>query len=291
MSDHIFKSLECQHHLSQWHERFLMRVHTPIEHREITTSFGASHVLLAGDSQKPPLVVLHGALSGSAHALSELQHLLSSFRLILPDIPGQSARAPQIRLDARTDAHARWLLEVFDGMGLERVTLCGISWGGFVALQTTMAAPARIDQLVLIVPAGIVSGSPWAGLKHAALPMAMYRMSSTEKNLRRFLNPLFTTWDDDWANYMGDALKCFNLNLQPPPLATEEKLRPFKAPTLVFGAENDIHFPGEKLITRAQVLMPHAKTELLPGSHHVPPMTDEFRSWISDRIIHFLESK
>ncbi|MEM7393611.1 MAG: alpha/beta hydrolase, partial [Verrucomicrobiota bacterium] len=71
--------------------------------------FGNSHVLLAGPPDGPPLVCLHAMRTGSAFLTSELNLLLDRFRVIAPDLPGQSVRGPQLRMSLTDDSHVQWL--------------------------------------------------------------------------------------------------------------------------------------------------------------------------------------
>lgn len=155
-------------------------------------------------------------------------------------------------------------------------------------MQTAAAAPQRIRRLVLIVPAGIVSGSIWKGLTQIALPMALYKMFPSEPRLRNFVEPMFSTWDEDWAHYMGDAIRDFVLSLKVPPLAKTDALQAFKNPALVIGGKDDIMFPGDQLTKRAKVLMPQAEVELIENCRHSPPTTDDFKVWLARRITQFL---
>jgi hypothetical protein len=59
---------------------------------------------------------------------------------------------------------------------------------------------------------------------------------------------------------------------------------------LVFGAEHDIHSPGEALLRRIRSWLPHAETELLRGSKHCPPLTPEFRQFLGLRVLRFLNA-
>jgi len=288
MSHRIFRDTAGRRTLEGWYGRFLSRVRAPVAHREVPTAHGPSHVLCVGDPALPPLLCLHGALASSAHAATELGPLAQRFHVLLPDLPGQSVRGPEVRLPVKTDAHARWALEVLDGLGLASVDVYGISWGGFVALQTATTAPARVRRLVLLAPAGVVSGPVWAGLTRLAIPLMLYRSFPSEARLRRFMSALVTTWDDQWTAYLGDAMRIFVPDLRPPPLATAEQLHGFRTPTLVVGAEQDLSFPGPKLLARARELIPHAQVELIPECRHIPPMTDAFRGWMAERVTGFL---
>jgi pimeloyl-ACP methyl ester carboxylesterase len=163
-----------------------------------------------------------------------------------------------------------------------------VSLGGFVARQFASEYPDRAASLVLIVPAGIVQGSLMKGFAKMALPMMMYKIRSNEKNLRKMVDNLITTWDEDWANYLGDSFNDFSPNLKIPPLASDDELKNLRMPCLVIGAEDDISFPGEKLIERVKTHIPNVETELIKGCKHSPPTTPEFRRWLAERIKTFI---
>jgi pimeloyl-ACP methyl ester carboxylesterase len=288
MASRVFKSPEARARLAAWDDRFLAKVTAPVERREVPTAGGPVRVLAVGAAGRPPLVCLHGTLTGAAHAAAELGPLADRFRVLLPDIPGHSVRGAEYRLPLTDPALAGWLGQVLDGLGLDRADLYGISWGGFLALRAAVAAPARVRRVALLVPAGVVGGPVWKGITRLMFPLMWYRLFPSERRLRRFLGGLLTTWDDDWANYLGDAFRDFVLDLRVPPLATDAELRGLSAPVLAVGAAEDLSFPGGKLVARVKALVPGAETELVAGSKHMPPTTPEFRRWLADRVTAFL---
>ncbi|MDR9419232.1 alpha/beta fold hydrolase [Gracilimonas sp.] len=288
MADNIFKNKTAQNRMENWYQQFLDRANVETESVEVSTSFGSSHVLTAGDRSKPSLICLHAMMTSSAHLLSELARLLDHFYIIAPDLPGQSVKGLPKKLPYSDNSHAIWLQELLDGLNLEKVHLLGISLGGFVARQFASSNPKKVKSLVLIVPAGIVQGSLVKGFTKMALPMIKYKIRPSEKNLRNFVGHLITTWDEDWAKYLGDAFNDFNPNLKIPPLASKEELENLTMPCLVIGAEDDISFPGDKVIDRVKAHVPHVEAELLKGSKHSPPTTPEFRNWLATRIKSFV---
>jgi pimeloyl-ACP methyl ester carboxylesterase len=130
----------------------------------------------------------------------------------------------------------------------------------------------------------------WKGFCQIMWPMTMYRWFPSAKRLHRFVEPLMTTLDDEWVQYMGDAVRDVKMDLRIPPLAKPEMFDGYTIPTLVFTGDQDLSFPGTKLINRVKELIPHAETELIANCRHCPPNTDDFRSWISKRIVKFLDS-
>ena len=285
----MFKSEQAKGVLTQWYEKFRARIPGPTTARVVPTSFGPTHVLVGGPEQAPPLVLLHGAMATSAHALVELAPLLTHFRVYAVDVLGQSVMSADARPSVSNDEYGRWMVEVLDGLALPQAHVVGVSWGGFVSIRLAALAPQRIKRLVLLVPAGVVTGPAWAGFTKMGLPLALYLMSPTEQRLRNFTQHLLTTRDDDWMQYLGDAFRSFNMNMKVPALVKPEELKALTAPTLVMAADHDISFPGEKLLARAAELFPAlAGTELIKDCNHCPPTTEVFRQWLSGRITSFL---
>lgn len=141
----LFKSEEAKARLVGWHTRFREHISAATEARSVETSFGKTHLLVGGAEDAPALVLLHGALASSAHALRELEGLLEHYRVYAVDIIGQSVMSADVRLPVDDDAYGRWLAEVLDRLGLERALVVGVSWGGFVAIRLAAYSPERVE--------------------------------------------------------------------------------------------------------------------------------------------------
>jgi 3-oxoadipate enol-lactonase len=94
----------------------------------------------------PPLVLASSL--GTTHAIWDpvVPALGQDFRIIRYDHPGHGSSP----VGPRTlKGFARSVLELLDGLGLERVAFCGLSLGGLVAQWLAANAPERIERLVL----------------------------------------------------------------------------------------------------------------------------------------------
>lgn len=274
--------------MTDWYDRFHDRINVPTESIEVLTSEGKNHILTIGDKSNTPLVCLHSMLTSSAHILSELVLLSDRFHIIAPDLPGQSVKGLSVRLSYKDNSHSEWLREILDGLDLKKVHLLGVSLGGFVSHQFASGNPERVQSLTLIVPAGIVQGSLLKGFSKMALPMMLYKVQPNKKNLRKLVKNLITTWDEEWANYLGDAFNDFRPAFSLPPLASDDELNRLIMPCLIIGAEKDISFPGKEVTERCKSQIPNAEVELIKGSKHSPPTTPEFRSWLDKRVKQFI---
>jgi len=284
----VFKSEASQKALAAFYPCFRAKIPGSLEERHVSTRFGETHVLIAGPADAPPLVVVHGAMASSAHAVREIAPLLRSRRVIAPDVLGQSPMSADARLPLDNASCGAWLSEVLDGVAVAKADLLGVSWGGFIALRAAAAAPERFSRLVLLVPAGFVDSPMFPALWKVGLPMLGWRMLGREASLRAFTDALFTTPDDDWTRWIGEAVNHFKTNFSAPPLAQKADVAGWKGPVLAFGASDDLSFPGEVLLSRIRALFPDAETERLDGCKHAPPFEDAFRERLCERIERFL---
>lgn len=282
----VFQDEEAKQRMQRASEEFLAGFSGQVEERFVLTTQGRTRVLVTGPTDGPPLVVFHGAMASAAHVLPELGPLVDECRVYAVDVLGQSPWSE----DRRLQDPAAWLREVADELALDRFALLGVSWGGMTALRAALGTPERLRQLVLVVPVGIASGSIWAGLAHAAWPLALYRWMPTPSRLEPILATQFTTQDETWAKYLGEALLAYRLDFNVRRFQASDGWEKLRCPVLVFGAEHDIHAPGEQLLRRIKGWLPQAETELLRGSKHCPPLTPEFRQFLGNRIQQFLQA-
>jgi 3-oxoadipate enol-lactonase len=125
----------------------------------------------------PPVIFSHGFLMDHEMFAPQVAALSDAFRCIVWDERGfgqTPATAPFTYYDSAADC-----LAVLDHLGLERAVLAGMSQGGFLALRAALAAPERVQALVLI--------DTQAGIEDAATI------------------PLYQAMHDDWvANGPGN---------------------------------------------------------------------------------------
>ena len=118
-----------------------------------------SYATTAGED--PPVVLLHGAGFDSA-AISWKYALpaLSGRRAIALDWPGYG-ESDRPRRRYTTDYYVEVLTAFLDALGVGRATLAGISMGGGVALGFAVAAPERVEELVLVDSYGLGASASW----------------------------------------------------------------------------------------------------------------------------------
>jgi pimeloyl-ACP methyl ester carboxylesterase len=271
MPDSIYKSPEGRAEMLALYDEALSGLGPGHESLTVGTSLGDTHVISAGPKDAPPVLFLPGGNFLNPSCLEWFLPLAQNRRVYSPDIVGQPGRSAEVRPSSKGDGHARWVEELLDGLGLERVPFVGLSYGAGITLRVAGRTPERIARAVLVSPSGLVRGSLPRMLGEVALPMVMYRLSPGEGRLRRAVRPLLSEEDDLLERQIGAVYRHVKLDPDLPRKATGAELARFDSPTMVFAAENDVFFPGEAVIKRAREIIPNlASAELLRGCRHIP---------------------
>lgn len=162
------------------------------------------------------------------------------------------------------------LLRLLDERGLERVSLCGVSLGGATAMWVAVAAPERVDRLVLACTSARF-GDPEPWLERAAVVR--------QQGLESIADGIVARWFTDAAP--PEVVARFRRLLVETPRETYaagcealarwhfgDQLSSIRAPTLVIAAAEDRTTPPDhsELIARE---IPNAKLVVLPDAAHL----------------------
>ena len=98
----------------------------------------------------PPVVVLPGVQGRWEWMRPAVGALAERCRVLTDSLPGE--RGSLADLDPRRgfDQHVAWVDALLDRAGLRRAVVCGVSYGGLVALRYAALRPARTAALVIV---------------------------------------------------------------------------------------------------------------------------------------------
>jgi len=274
----FFDSTEAKKAVEKLYFRKLDELNLSYESIKVETSFGDTHVILTGERDNPPLVLLHGSNSCAPIALEALKGLERTFRIYAIDVVGQPNLSASARLSMKDHTYGQWMYELLSRFGIRDAVLVGISLGGLISWKTLVYDEKRIAQAYLIVPAGIVNGNSLTSLRKVFLPIKLYQWRKKQSYVRDFLRELFTEDDEFARDFLSQVLLHFDQDFSPIPLISRKEAQRIKTPLHIIGADNDLLFPGEKMIRRARDIFPSLKnTILLENSRHVPSVADNIR--------------
>ena len=113
-----------------------------------------------------PVLAIHG-ISSQRKLWNWLRAADPSISLIAPDLRGRGDSV-NVAGPSSIGRHAADMVALLDHLGLDAVHVCGMSMGGFVAVELAAACPGRVKSLILIDGGFPMAASP--GLTPEALP-------------------------------------------------------------------------------------------------------------------------
>ena len=126
------------------------------EEVEIPGRFGMTHVVVTGPKDARPLVLLHGYWATSTMWSPNIADFSKEYRVYAIDVMGQPSKSRPDEPIRDSADYVTWLTATLDALHLDRVSLVGMSFGGWLALTYAVAAPQRVEKLVLLSPGGLL---------------------------------------------------------------------------------------------------------------------------------------
>lgn len=143
-----------------------------------------------------PVVVLSNSL-GTTQELWERQlpALTEHFHVLTYDHPGHgSSSLPELPCTVESLAHG--LLALLDELAVERVSLCGVSLGGMVGMALALAAPGRVERLVLACTSAHL-GPPEGWAERARIVRAKGMEAIADSVVGRWFTPALARADPE----------------------------------------------------------------------------------------------
>jgi pimeloyl-ACP methyl ester carboxylesterase len=160
-------------------ERLLAGI--PVTERRLELAGVSTAVLEGGEG--PPVVLLHGPGEFAAKWLRVIPDLVTTHRVIAPDLPGHgTSEVIDGPLDA--DRTLTWLSELIEHTCMSPPTPVGHVLGGAIAARFAIHHSDRLDRLVLVDTLGLGRFRP---APRFALTMIGFLARPTEGNYDRFM--------------------------------------------------------------------------------------------------------
>lgn len=266
----MFKSEQGKKEILSLYDKKLESLNLDFEYLTVQTSFGKTKIIATGDPANPPIIVVHGSNGCAPIALETYANLYKSFRVYAVDVLAQPNKSAETRLSLKDNSYGRWMNEIIADLKIESVTMAGFSFGGLIILKTLEHDEAKIKEVYLSAPAYIVNGNPLKAIFKVFIPMKRYMKTKKVKHVEKFLSHLFTDRDEFAIEFLSKVFLEFEMDFTPVPVIDAKAAKEITTPITLFAAQNDILFPGNKMIKRAAKIFPSLKkSTLLEHSKHV----------------------
>jgi pimeloyl-ACP methyl ester carboxylesterase len=213
------------------------------------------------------------------------------YRVYAIDVMGQPSKSIPTEPIRNAADYAGWLAETLDALHLDRICLVGQSYGGWLALNFAIAAPDRLQKLVLLSPGGgFVPMARQFGLR--GMFMAWVPTRGTVNWFMRWLGVTGTA-ARSVCELMYLGLKHFRVPVETlrvmPVLFRDDQLRAMRVPTLLLIGDREVICDPATALARARSFFPDVHGELVPQSSH--DMCFSQRRLVDARILDFLRKR
>lgn len=229
-----------------------------------------------GQREAMPVVLIHGFPLNHTMWAPQIAALPDKHRVIAYDIRGHGESdvgAGQYTMDLFSDD----LITLLNHLKIEKVVLCGLSMGGYIALRTLERHPERVSALVLCDTRSEADSDEARGKRFAAMeaikekgvPLFAEGFSKSALAPETFVNhPAIV------QSVKGMILKNSSLGICGALLAmafrtdTTVSLSQIKIPTLIMVGEKDQLTPPAASLSMKEKI-PHAQMVVIPGAGHL----------------------
>jgi pimeloyl-ACP methyl ester carboxylesterase len=234
----------------------------------------------------PPLLLLHGLAPVEPDA-PVLELLAAHAEILAPTHPG-FGHAPRPDDFETVYDLVRLYLDVLDHLSYAKVTLMGLSFGGWLAAEIAATCPHRLDKLVLVGAVGIkVSDRETPDI------LDLFNTAPAVVERRRWHDP--AKWAPDYDAMSDDALVAHARNRDAlclyawDPYMHNPRLKRWlpriAVPTLaLWGASDGVVKPAYGRAYSA--LIPGARFEVIEGAGHHPEIEQSVA--FAERVVAFL---
>ncbi|NEW45652.1 alpha/beta hydrolase [Nocardia cyriacigeorgica] len=223
-------------------------------------------------TEQPPLVLLHGALSGIGTDFGDLIPELSASRQVIAIEQQAHGRTADTDRPLRTPQMAEDTVALLRGIGVERADLLGYSMGAGVALEITLKHPELVRKQILLA-GGLGEEAMHPGMMDGLAELAPEQLHGSpfhQDYLKNAPRP------EDFPQLVARVKDHDQNGL---PSFAPEDVRTITAPTLTVIGDSDIVRPehavemfrlfGGGIMGDTPAGLPDSQLAILPGTSHI----------------------
>jgi pimeloyl-ACP methyl ester carboxylesterase len=240
------------------------------------------------------MVLLHGYMATSTMWSLNIADFSKGHRVYAIDVMGQPSKSiPGEPIRHRAD-FVSWLTATLDGLHLGRVSLVGMSFGGWIALGYAVAAQERVRKLVLLSVGGFMPMARQFTLR--GMLMVLFPIRFSVNSFMHWLGFKENPADPD-TGCIGDVVDLTCLGLKHfrmaqetarvmPTVFSDGELRSIQVPTLVLFGDHEVICDPAAALARGLRLIPDCQGDLVSGPRH--EMSVSHHRIVDARILDFL---
>ena len=234
----------------------------------IETAYGKTYLLISGNENLQPLVLLHGAGANITFWLQNIEVLSKHFCLYLIDIIGEAGKSAATRPFFKSKVYAFWLKEVLSQLRLDQVALCGTSFGAVLAYRFALLYPQMVRSLLLIAPASLLK------------PRISFILRATLANIvpgkwgvmsfLKYMSSKASDFSEQDIQAFITQFKAYKPNPEiiGMPAISDEELSSLPQKTCILLGEHEVLYDLSKAVRRVKTIAPGLTVEVISDASH-----------------------
>lgn len=263
----------------------------PDEIRDLPTAYGTVRVYYYAPTTREarahaPLVLLPGTRSGAPVFADNLAGLRECAPVYVLDLLGEPGRSVQTAPIASAADQSAWLHEVLRTLPERRFHLCGLSIGGWTAVNCALASEESIASLVLVEPVNVFAGLSWQ--------VYLRSIPASVRWFPKAWREAFSSWsaggvpvEDEPVGRMIEAgMQAYDVRQPAIARIPARRLGGITVPVLVLVAGDSPIHRAEAVARTARAELQHGTVRVYPGASHA--INGEFPERIAEDVRAFL---
>lgn len=254
--------------------------------RFVDTALGTLRVQVS-EGAGPAILMWPSLLMTGELWAGQAARFADSHRLVLIDPPGHGGSTP-LRGSFSFGDCARSVVDLLDGLGIDRAHFVGNSWGGMIGGTFAALHPDRLDRAVLMnctaSKAGVAQKVQYAAMLRLATMLGGIRPPLTRSSIRAFLGPTTLRARPEVVETVRANVAAVNTDSVRWAVRSVVSARPDQhallgrvtAPVLVVAGAEDATFPVAETRAMAESI-PTASFAVLDGVAHLAALEDPSR--------------
>jgi 3-oxoadipate enol-lactonase len=253
-----------------------------LHERTVDTALGRMRVQVGGSGS--PIVFWPSLLMTGDMWHAVAHDLVARRQVVLVDPPGHGGSQPLTQMFTFGDC-ARSVVDILDGLGIDRAHFVGNSWGGMIGATFAATYPERIGRAVLMNctagKASLRQRVQFAMLLRMARWQGEIGPSLARPVLKAFLGPTTFRTRPDVVAYVRSAVREVDIASASWAVKSVVPARPdqrallagITTPVLVVAGAEDVTFPPRDAIEMADAI-PGSSVRVLDGVAHLAGLED-----------------
>ena len=257
------------------------------EERYLNTCLGRTHVIISGEINNPPVILIHAFYATAASWYQNLKVLSENFRVYTVDIIGDPNKSEPIRQIRKLTDFTNWFNDMMSELNIEKADFIGNSVGAFHVANFALHSPDKVKRMILIGPAATFS---------QIMPFYFHTFPGGITGLSLLVRHA-VKWIENEIPFESGFHKLFYLTLKYgksanqvfPKVFTDEELAKIETPTLLIYGDKEVIYNIDKSIDRAKRLMKNIKVKIIPHANHITAASNA--KVTNETILRYLEKK